>query len=78
MWQPRGMALLEIETEQQLRREEAAERLRQLADALSRHNEVELTRDGRRYKIEVPDQVDYSFEVEITEDGGEVEVEIKW
>jgi amphi-Trp domain-containing protein len=78
MWQPRGMALLETETEEQLRREEAAERLRQIADALSRHNQVEFTREGMRYTVKVPDQVEYSLEIEITDDGGELEVEIKW
>lgn len=78
MWQPRGMALLETETEEQLRREEAAERLRQIADTLSRHNQVEFTREGMRYTVKVPDQVEYSLEIEITDDGGEIEIEIKW
>lgn len=78
MWQPSGMALLETETEEKLRREEAAERLRQLADALSRHNSVEFTREGMRYTVKVPDQVEYSLEIEITDEGGEIEVELKW
>ena len=72
------MALVETETEEQLRREEAAERLRQLADALSRHNQVEFRREGLRYVVKVPDQVEYSLEIEITDEGGEIEVELKW
>jgi amphi-Trp domain-containing protein len=72
------MALLETETEEQLRREEVAERLRQLADTLSRHNQVEFSREGMRYVVKVPDQVEYSLEIEITDEGGELEVEIKW
>jgi amphi-Trp domain-containing protein len=72
------MALLEIETKGQLRREEAAERLRQLADALSRHNQVEFTREGIRYTVKVPDQVTYSLEIEVKENGGEIEVELNW
>jgi len=72
------MALVETETEEQLRREEAAERLRQLADALSRHNQVEFSREGLRYVVKVPDQVEYSLEIEITDEGGEIEVELKW
>ena len=72
------MALLETETEEQLRREEVAERLRQLADTLSRHNQVEFTREGMRYVVKVPDQVEYSLEIEITDEGGEIEVELKW
>ena len=38
------MDLLEIEDARRLRREEAAAWLRQLADSLARHNEVEFTR----------------------------------
>jgi amphi-Trp domain-containing protein len=72
------MALLETETEERLRREEAAERLRQLADALSRHNQVEFRREGMKYVVKVPDQVDYSLEIEVTDEGGEIEVELKW
>jgi amphi-Trp domain-containing protein len=72
------MALLETETEEQLRREEVAERLRQLADTLSRHNQVEFSREGMRYVVKVPDRVEYSLEIEITDEGGELEVEIKW
>jgi amphi-Trp domain-containing protein len=72
------MALVETETEEQLRREEVAERLRQLADTLSRHNQVEFSREGMRYVVKVPDQVEYSLEIEITDEGGELEVEIKW
>ena len=72
------MALLETETKEQLQREVAAERLRQLADALSRHNQVEFTREGLRYTVKVPDQVEYSLEIEITDEGGEIEVELKW
>lgn len=72
------MALLQTETEEQLRREEVAERLRQLADALSRHNQVEFSREGMRYVVKVPDQVEYSLEIEITDEGGELEVELKW
>lgn len=78
VWHAHGMALLETETDEQLKREEVAERLRQLADTLSRHNQVEFTREGMRYTVKVPDQVEYSLEIEITEDGGEIEVELKW
>jgi len=78
VWHAHGMALLETETDEQLRREEVADRLRQLADTLSRHNQVEFTREGLRYTVKVPDQVEYSLEIEITEEGGEIEVELKW
>jgi amphi-Trp domain-containing protein len=72
------MDLLEFAREEPLRRESVAERLRALADELARHNEVEFTRDGRRYTVRVPDEVEYSFEIEIGDDGAEIEVELKW
>ena len=72
------MELMEISHEETLRREAAAEKLRQLADSLSRHNGVELDDDGRRYTVKVPNEVTFSFEVELTDEGGEIEVEISW
>lgn len=72
------MGLFEFETKEQMRREEAADRLRQLADELERHNEVSLVRDGMKVKVTVPDQVTFEFEVEIEDDGSEIEVSISW
>ena len=69
---------LEINETARLRREEAAERLRQLADQLSRHNQVAFVREGIRYTVPVPDEVDLKVEVEIDDDGAEIEVEITW
>ena len=69
---------LEINETAMLRREEAAERLRQLADQLSRHNQVAFVREGIRYTVPVPDEVEYSLEIEIDEEGGELEIEINW
>jgi amphi-Trp domain-containing protein len=72
------MELLETETEEKLRREAAADRLRQIADMLSKHNEVAFTREGLRYTAKVPNEVTYSVEIEITETGGELEIELTW
>lgn len=72
------MDLLEVTDEDTLRREAVAERLRALADALSRHNQVEFSREGLRYTVKVPDEVTYSLEIEITDEGGEIEVELSW
>lgn len=69
--------LIEIEDETTMTREEAAERLRALADQLSRHNEVTFLREGQRYTVKVPKEVTFSFELEIGEDN-ELEVEISW
>ena len=72
------MDLIEHSTEERMRREDAAQRLRELADQLSRHNGVSFTRDGVRYDVDVPDEVTLGFEVEVGSDGSEIEVEISW
>lgn len=72
------MDLLEISENARMRREAAAERLRALADQLARHNEVAFEREGLRYSVRVPDEVDFTFEIEIGSDESEIEVEIKW
>ncbi|MCL8025239.1 amphi-Trp domain-containing protein [Nocardioides bruguierae] len=69
--------LFELEQTQRMTREEAAARLRELADSLERHNSVRVTRAGVTVTVAVPDVVDVCFEVEAG-DGGEIEVEISW
>jgi amphi-Trp domain-containing protein len=72
------MDLFEVEETGRLRREEAAARLRELADALARNNELAFDRDGRRVTVRVPDEVELSVEFELGADGGELEIEISW
>jgi amphi-Trp domain-containing protein len=72
------MDLMEITERQRLSREEAAARLHELADALARHNEIEFDRGGLRYRVHVPDEVDFKLEIEIDDDERELEVELKW
>lgn len=69
--------LLEVAETTRVKREEAAARLRELADQLARHNQVEFTREGRRYSVRVPDEVELKFEVEIG-DESEIEIELTW
>ena len=71
------MDLIEHETESVVSREEAAERLRALADQLARHNKLTFERDGRRYTVDVPDRVRLTLEVEVGT-ANEIEVEIGW
>jgi amphi-Trp domain-containing protein len=71
------MDLFEIDETKRLRREEAAARLRDLADVLARHNEVEFERDGARITVHVPDEVNLKIEVEIG-DESELEIELTW
>ena len=55
------MSLMEITETQRLSREDAADRLRALADALARNNEVEFERGGLRFTVHVPDEVDWQI-----------------
>jgi amphi-Trp domain-containing protein len=69
--------LIEVAEKQTLRREAAADRLRQLADQLARHNQLEFVREGVRYSVEVPDEVALKVEIEIG-DENEIEFELTW
>ena len=71
--------LIEVEESVTLSREAAADRLRAIADQLSRHNELAWVQGGLKTSVKVPDEVELSVEIEIGEDGGgELEVEINW
>ena len=72
------MDLLEIEDARRLRREEAAAWLRRLADSLARHNEVEFMRGGLRYRVAVPDELEFEVELEVEDDGTKLEIELHW
>lgn len=73
------MDLFEIDDTRRMSREEAAARLRALADALAKNNSVEFERAGRRITVRIPDQVDVKVEVELGEDGdNELEIELTW
>lgn len=71
------MTLIEHTSSGRMTREAAAQRLRDLADELARHNEVTFIRDGREVTVAVPDEVDVTLEVEVG-DENEIEVEITW
>lgn len=71
------MDLLELEEKSRVRREEAAARLRALADALAKDNEVVFDRGGMKITVHVPDEVDLKVEVEIG-DENELEIELTW
>ncbi len=69
--------LVEVSEKATMRREAAAARLRDLADQLARHNRVEFSRDGVRYTVKVPDEVEIEIEIEVGENS-EIEIEISW
>ena len=62
---------------QTMTREEAAARLRDLADSLAKHNSVEFSREGGRVTVAVPDEVRLKVEVELGDDN-EIEIELTW
>jgi amphi-Trp domain-containing protein len=71
-------SLIELETGATITRERAAAHLRTLADHLERHNDVEFVSDGRRYTVDVADEVKFEVELEVGDDGNELEIEISW
>jgi len=71
------MELMEHEKKERLSREQAAQRLRELADQLARHNEVSFVREGKTLSVKVPDQVELKLEVEVGEES-EIEIELSW
>jgi amphi-Trp domain-containing protein len=66
------MNLVEFDEQRTLRREEAAARLHEIADALASNNAFELERNGRRVTVHVPDEVVLSIEFEAGDDGREL------
>ena len=72
------MDILEVEQKERVTREEAAARLRRLADMLERHNDIEFDRGGMHIRIPVPDEVDLKIELEVETDERELEIELTW
>ena len=72
------MELFEYEASEVVEREEAARRLREVADQLERHNEVRVQPDGLPITIKVPKQVTFELEVEVEGDECEIELSISW
>jgi amphi-Trp domain-containing protein len=71
------MDLFDIDDTQRMSREDAAARLRALADALARNNSVEFQREGRRITVRIPDEINLKVEVELG-DENELEIELTW
>jgi amphi-Trp domain-containing protein len=71
------MDLFEMDETTTMTREEAAARLRALADSLAKHNSVEFSRGGGRVTVAVPDEVNLKVEVELGDDN-EIEIELTW
>lgn len=72
------MELLEITEKHSMRREQAADLLRDIADALSRHNGLDFLSEGKKLHVRVPDEVEVELEVEIESGESGIEIEINW
>jgi amphi-Trp domain-containing protein len=72
------MDIFEVQQKERLRREEVAARLRNLADMLERHNDIEFERGGMRFTVHVPDEVQLKVELEVESDERELEIELTW
>ena len=72
------MDIFEVKQKERLRREEVAARLRNLADMLERHNDIEFERGGMRLTVHVPDEVQLKIELEVETDKRELEIELTW
>ena len=70
--------LLELEIEYSMSREQAANKLRELADSLSRHNQVQFLNLGKRVSIDVADTVSLELEYELEDGDSEIEIKISW
>lgn len=72
------MELLELKEKVSLSREDAAARLREIADELASGNDIVLERDHLRFVAKVPDRVELKIEFEVEDDGSEFEIELTW
>jgi amphi-Trp domain-containing protein len=70
--------LAELKEKTTLGREDAAARLRAIADELASGNDLVLERDNLRFVARVPDEVHLKIEFELEDDGAEFEIEITW
>jgi amphi-Trp domain-containing protein len=69
---------LEIKEKSSMSREQAAGRLRAIADELASGNGIVLEREGLRFVAKVPDEVALKVEFEVDDDETEFEIELTW
>jgi amphi-Trp domain-containing protein len=72
------MASFEVEKRDRVTRDEAATRLRRIANLLSGEEAVEFERGDMKFKIELPPEVEMKVEIELDGEENELEIELKW
>ncbi|MCU0257814.1 MAG: amphi-Trp domain-containing protein [Solirubrobacteraceae bacterium] len=70
--------LLKLKEKERLPREEAAARLRAIADELASGNGVVWEQDGKRYVAKTPPEVKLKLELEVESDETELEIKLSW
>jgi amphi-Trp domain-containing protein len=69
---------LELKEKSTMSREDAAARLRAIADELASGNDIILERSGARFVAKVPAEVALKIEFEVEDDETEFEIELTW
>jgi amphi-Trp domain-containing protein len=73
------MESFEIEQQETVTRQEAATRLRRIANLLSGdEDEAVFERGGMRFEVRLPDELNIKVEFEMGTDERELEIELKW
>lgn len=73
------MSSFEVERSETISRDEAATRLRRIANLLSGSGEeINFDRGETDYKVSIPDEVHWKVELEIDDEESELEIELKW
>jgi len=73
------MDTFEVEKRETLSRDEAATRLRRIANLLSgAGEEVRFDRGEMKFKVAIPDRVEWKVEMEIDDEESELEIELRW
>lgn len=72
------MAKFKVEMKKTLTRDDASRLLMDIAKAMANGRNFELTRDGSKIELEIPDEVKLELEIEENENEVELEFEIKW
>ncbi|MGH2937725.1 MAG: amphi-Trp domain-containing protein [Solirubrobacterales bacterium] len=73
------MDTFEVERRETLTRDEAATRLRRIANLLSgAGEEVRFDRGEMKFKVAIPEKVEWKVELELDDEESELEIELKW
>ena len=72
------MDIAKLTDKQTLRRRGGRPRLHAIADELASGNGLLIERDGLKFTVAVPDEIEMKVEVEIESDEREIEIELSW